>query len=236
MKHSSTTLLFGTVAALALFGSAAAGGLRQSEYSNVRVASAAAASESDPAPWFCHGLNCPLYTSKCNTSDYEVRSYQLYKWSAARDDGIPGITKAMSHGFQKLFSYISGSNSAKKSIPMTAPVLQTISQDSTIGNVTHFMMPYDYQDQPLSSMPQPTDPDCFLTSTPAMDVAVVSYGGYSSDSDVLQNAARLRSALLAKGANADFSHFFAAGYDSPFRFFNRHNEIWFPLSDSDSAC
>ena len=67
-------------------------------------------------------------------------------------------------------------------------------------------------------------------------VAVASYGGYASDDTILQNAARLRAALIAKGAEADFSVFYAAGYDSPFRFFNRHNEIWFPLSNADSAC
>lgn len=27
------------------------------------------------APWFCHGLDCPSYTVKKTTDDYELRAY-----------------------------------------------------------------------------------------------------------------------------------------------------------------
>merc|ERR1711872_1208575 len=79
----------------------------------------------EPEPSFCHGLECPHFTVKKTTKDYELRCYQAYKWMSTN---VAGYTydKAVGMGFMRLFKYIQGANNQSVEIPMTAPVLVQI--------------------------------------------------------------------------------------------------------------
>jgi SOUL heme-binding protein len=68
-----------------------------------------------------------------------------------------------------------------------------------------------------------------LTETPKMKVAVASYGGWADDKNIVQHAAALGQALTHDGVKFVNTTYTTAGYDSPFRLFERHNEIWMRL-------
>jgi len=58
-------------------------------------------------------------------------------------------------------------------------------------------------------------------------VYVKQFGGFAKKAVWLENALALGDSLTKDGKKFQKDHFFSAGYDSPFKLFNRHNEIWF---------
>jgi hypothetical protein len=133
----------------------------------------------------------------------------------------------------KLFNFIGGANSLSQKIPMTSPVISAVTPgagpncDNTF--TVSFFLPYNMQGKPLDSLPQPTDSSLSLTNITAQTVAVRSFGGYAKDTDVTNNIAALGAALNNASIAFDSSSYFTAGYDSPFRVFHRHNEVWLKL-------
>lgn len=77
--------------------------------------------------------------------------------------------------------------------------------------------------------PTPASTKVFLDPSPVSRYYVSSYGGFTTESKVLQEArdalGRLDKAGLKEGQDFDSSVYFSAGYDSPFRLLNRHNEV-----------
>ena len=191
----------------------------------------AAAAQSKPwdEPWFCHGINCPSYTVVQNTSEYEVREYPAHLWASTQILGID-LDKADDTGFGRLFKYISGANVASEKIEMTAPVRTFVSpgQGPNCGSnfTVSFYVPYAYQ-PPNPAPPQATSDDVFIEHSPAMRVAVISYGGFPSQTTAVAHADTLAKALTADGVAFDAKTWFAASYDPPFRIVDRHNEVWF---------
>ena len=53
-----------------------------------------------------------------------------------------------------------------------------------------------------------------------------SFGGFAGETTFENNLKELKSTLSRNRAAHDSSHFFTAGYDSPFTFVHRHNEVW----------
>ena len=76
-------------------------------------------------PWYCHGLDCPVFTNPTNLTiqgvTIEMRNYEESLWAATLVENTD-LDDAESIGFNRLFDYISGANEAKQEIPMTAPV------------------------------------------------------------------------------------------------------------------
>ena len=60
-----------------------------------------------------------------------------------------------------------------------------------------------------------------------MKVAVNSFSGYAHDSDYIAAAVDLYDMAVTQGDDVVASHYFNAGYDSPFAITNRLNEVWF---------
>jgi hypothetical protein len=121
-------------------------------------------------------------------------------------------------GFKKLAGYIFGGNEAKKSISMTSPVHMDINDSvSTMS----FVMPSEYT---LGNLPQPTDKAITLKTTKDEYVAVVKFGGYASDKDIKKYSTALESALNASHI-AYSGNFRFLGYNAPYQFFGRRNEI-----------
>lgn len=53
------------------------------------------------------------------------------------------------------------------------------------------------------------------------------------ESNVVDHAQTLISILEKEGIEVESAVYYAAGYDSPFELFNRHNEIWvFPKKEA----
>lgn len=108
---------------------------------------------------------------------------------------------------------------------MTAPVLMW-HQDSTKSSrklkVMCFYVPKEFQSQ----TPNPTSKDVFLNSVDSRTVATIRFGGFASSNDYLNNRNQLVSALGSDAKNYDSDMYLMAGYDSPFKFVGRTNEVW----------
>jgi len=175
-------------------------------------------------PRFCRSLDCPKYTLLNKTETFEVRQYDASRWASYSTSNLHDLNKAMSAGFRKLFSYISGANEAGQKIAMTAPVRTKIvpgegpycADTFTIS----FMVPFA-----VETPPKPTDPEVFLEEDPAAVQFVGSFGGYASNEDWTKCLHTLAENVKDVG-DVETDHWFTAGYDSPFQFWNRHNECW----------
>jgi len=89
---------------------------------------------------------------------------------------------------------------------------------------TSFFLP------PPINAAQPSDSTLFLHRLTTMKVAVTSFPGYSTQAKVEKHAAQLASALKENNVDFKTNNYALANYDSPFRVFNRHNEIWMFLN------
>lgn len=123
-----------------------------------------------------------------------------------------------SKGFRQLANYIFGGNESNTKIAMTAPVRMQLSEK---GSSMSFVMP---PDMPLQQLPKPNQSGIKFENTPAEFVAAIRFGGYASDKDIQTYSQKL-SDILAKNVIAHQGNFRFLGYDAPYRFFGRRNEI-----------
>ncbi|CAH1788938.1 unnamed protein product [Owenia fusiformis] len=185
----------------------------------------AAAAMAD-VPSFCNRLDCPRFKVLRTTDDYEVREYEESRW-ASTDVYDMDFSKSGSIGFRRVFNYIAGNNAANAKIPMTAPVLRTIipGQGPACESnfTTSFYQPFNMQ---KSGGPAPSDADVYLSVLPKVTMYVRSFSGYATEEDYLNQATQLAASINNPDAfRSDL--YYTAGYDSPYKFFNRHNEILF---------
>ena len=190
----------------------------------------------DASPWFCHSLDCPKFKTTKNNAKYETRLYPPgLKWVSTVVTGVK-YDAAVSQGFMRLFHYIQGANSDSAHIPMTAPVRVTLTPGDgpfCENNFTvSFFVPYDGDGVSTTQIdpPEPTDPEVFIDEDPDGFVAFVrAFGGWTNEEKLIAQAETLGEDLESDGLDdvGDREHFVFAGYDSPFRIFRRHNEVWF---------
>jgi len=107
-------------------------------------------------------------------------------------------------------------------VAMTAPVRVRVMPGQGPACVSNFTMSFYVSKLPA---PQPTDPTVELTKLPALKAYVKSFGGRPKEADWVKQADAL-AAALPKSAKVEKDFFFTAGYDSPFKLFYRHNEVW----------
>ena len=175
-------------------------------------------------PSFCNGLDCPKFTVvSVSKEGYETRQYMPSKWVGTTTTGSSFI-KETDDAFRKLFDYIEGANKDGIKIPMAAPVASKIVPvGGGMSNFTTlFFVPFAYQ----SNTSVPTDPTLGIVELPAITAYVQSFGGYMRDEQVKDNIEKLRTELDKDGKSYVTDFYFAAGYDSPYRFLDRHNEVW----------
>lgn len=186
---------------------------------------------AESSPWFYHGLEGPAFTTESNsTSGYEVRRYPRSFWTATTVTG-KDMDKAGSEAFMRLFRYISGDNELKQKIPMTVPVLASVIPGQgpfCEENFTyHFYLPAEFQSNP----PKPNDPRVENVVLPPLTVAVASYDGWSNEQKVITHGRDLFQELTDANVKFNSEMFHTAGYDSPFRLIDRHNEVWVSIQD-----
>jgi hypothetical protein len=191
------------------------------------------------APAFCKGLDCPKYTVlKLLGDGVELRRYEGASWVSTTGTGMEKDS-AMRGSFMKLFDYISGGNSAKTKIPMTAPVVTKIEPGQGPNCESTFTMsfynPYSYQGANSANVPKPTGQGVFVMNHPSMEVYVMPYSGWSTPSIEREKATQLIKKLEAAKEPFSTQHWFTAGYDGPYSLANRHNEIWIPRTVAESS-
>lgn len=175
------------------------------------------------APDFCHGLDCPDYKVLQNETTFELREYVATQWVSTSLKGVQ-FQDAERKMFFRLFDYISGKNNESKKIAMTAPVLTRIIPGQGPACENDFIMSF-FVSPNGGQPPAPSDPTVELTARPSARVYVRSFGGFATEDVVVKEAEQLAQDLGS--VPYEMTYYFTAGYDSPFKFFGRHNEIWF---------
>ena len=127
-----------------------------------------------------------------------------------------------SNGFRKLAGFIFGGNEQNESISMTAPVRMTMSDK---GSSMSFVMPEKYA---TKNLPTPKDKNIQIQQSKPEYVAVISFGGYASDEKIVENTTKLQNILVQRNIKQNGAFSFL-GYNAPFQFIGRTNEIIIPV-------
>lgn len=149
--------------------------------------------------------------------DFEIRLYP--STTMATVSMVAKTYKELSSpGFRKLASFIFGGNQANKNIAMTSPVHMDINDDQSSMS---FVMPANYN---RDNLPKPNDSSIIIKTTSEEYVAVIQFGGYANDDKIKSYASKLEQILNANGIEY-FGNFRFLGYNAPFQFWGRKNEI-----------
>lgn len=121
-------------------------------------------------------------------------------------------------GFRKLAGYIFGGNESGTKISMTSPVHMDINDSRSSMS---FVMPSAYH---MGNLPKSDNPEVIFEETKDEYVAVLKFGGYASDRAIKSYSEKLRMLLNEKGIT-HYGNFRFLGYNPPYQFFGRTNEI-----------
>lgn len=183
----------------------------------------------DKPPPFAHGLDCPKFTST-QMDGYEIRQFEPSKWVGTTISSM-NRKSAIMDGFRKLFKYISGNNATKTKVPMAAPVATKIVPGQGPACKSEFTVLFFVPFSRQENTPEPTDQTLSIVNLPAMTAYVTSFGGYENDKKVQEHTEALVKNLERDGKDYVKEYTFTAGYDPPYRFFGRHNEVWLLAED-----
>jgi len=157
------------------------------------------------------------YSQVRQYEDFEIRFYPSATIATINSDAKT-YRDLSGPGFQKLAGYIFGGNEANTKISMTTPVQMDINDSvSTMS----FVMPSAYT---IENLPKPNDPNVQIKITSDEYVAVIRFGGYASDNDLKFYSEKLQNLLKENGITSLGNYRFL-GYNPPFQFMGRRNEI-----------
>ena len=160
------------------------------------------------------------YSIKGTTGEIEFRQYPSLVLATADNSQNDA-------GFNLLFAYISGSNKARDTIPMTAPVItsQKIPMTSPVvsdATSISFVMPAG---KTREETPDPLDSRVRIVTLPQREVAVIRVTGYASPQEVDAVTSRLQDGLEKTGIET-VGQPFLMRYDTPWMpGFLRRNEV-----------
>jgi len=160
------------------------------------------------------------YSIKGTTGEIEFRQYPSLVLATADNSQNDA-------GFNLLFAYISGSNKARDTIPMTAPVItsQKIPMTSPVvsdATSMSFVMPAG---KTREETPDPLDNRVRIVTLPEREVAVIRFTGYASPQEVDAVTSRLQDGLEKTGIET-VGQPFLMRYDTPWMpGFLRRNEV-----------
>merc|ERR1711988_961935 len=163
----------------------------------------------------------PYIQTKLDDEMYE-RNYALKKWACTKssveqlEDGQQGTM------FWKLFQYIDGENAEEKKIPMTVPVTTKVSGNGPYELQMCFYINSEEQNNP----PAPTNPDVYIQQA-SRTIYTRTVGGYMNIRSWQTESEYVQSKLQSLGLSIDSSRYWKVGYDAPFKFWNRRNEVWY---------
>ena len=152
---------------------------------------------------------------------FEIRFYPAATFAKIYSRGTDYKSVASS-GFRKLAGYIFGGNDQGKSISMTAPVRMEMSDK---GSSMSFVMPEKYK---VADLPKPKDAGVHIVKSSPQYVAVISFGGYADDESIQENRNLLLKLIQKKGIKVTGEYSFL-GYNAPFQFWSRKNEVVIPI-------
>ena len=149
--------------------------------------------------------------------EFEIRFYPTATLATVYSK-VNSYRELSGPGFRKLAGYIFGGNARDTKIAMTSPVHMDI-HDS--GSAMSFVMPSTYQ---IEDLPRPDNAEVVLEKTNEEYVAALRFRGYASDKAIKKHAEELERLLGEKGI-AYYGNFRYLGYNPPYQFVGRRNEI-----------
>lgn len=157
------------------------------------------------------------YTVVQQYPDFQIRFYPAA--TVATINSTAKTYKELSGpGFRKLAGYIFGGNENSSKIAMTTPVHMDINEAASSMS---FVMPSGYQ---ASTLPKPNDPTVLIKKTDPEYAAALRFGGFASDKELRLYSEKLQALLKEKGI-ATKGHYRFLGYNPPYQFVGRRNEI-----------
>ena len=170
--------------------------------------------------------------------DFQVRQYAPHIVAETLVDSK--FEDAGSEAFQRLFKYISGNNSAKQNIDMTAPVSQEaesekidmtspVAQQSIDGRwAVSFMMPASSS---YDTLPKPNNNEVILKQISERFIASIEYSGFWSEKSYKENKSKLQ-AWVSENNYQVIGEPIWARYNAPYTpWFLRRNEILIPIEN-----
>jgi hypothetical protein len=149
--------------------------------------------------------------------DYDIRYYPP-SMLATVYSSAKSYRQMSTPGFRTLAGFIFGGNESNTKIAMTSPVHMDINDSvSTMS----FVMPSKYDEQ---SLPTPNDSRVKLEKSQSEYVAVLKFGGYANDEKIARYSERLKKSLEKNGVSYS-GNFRYLGYNPPYQFIGRKNEI-----------
>jgi len=187
----------------------------------------------------------PSYTASQQSGPIEVRQYGSM---VAAEVAVAGDRDtASSAGFRALAGYIFGGNSGKRSIAMTAPVVQAQSQGPSQGKgqsiamtapvmqtgdgkewTVRFIMP---SAMTMQNLPTPNNPQVRLVPLKPASFAAIRFSGMANEADIQRQTKLLQDYMTARSLKATGPASLAR-YDPPWTpAMMRRNEIMIPIAN-----
>jgi len=180
------------------------------------------------------------YTVVKTDDIFELREYAPQVLAEIIVDG--DLEDAGNKAFRPLFRYISGDNTSRGKIAMTATVSQEqkgekismtapVSQQSVQGKwAVSFTMPASYT---METLPTPDNSNIKLRQVPARRVAAVRYSGFWSEEKYMLHKEKLETWIKDNRYTITGETVWAR-YNAPFTpWFMRRNEILIPVTAGD---
>lgn len=175
---------------------------------------------------------------------FEVRRYPAHLVAEVEVDS--SFAGAGNRAFGVLVAFISGRNSTRGKVAMTAPVVQEqastkiwmtspVVQEPSAESGRHvvaFVMPAEFT---LDTLPRPSDPRITVRQVPEHVAAVMTFSGRWTERIYLEQVAELRTAVEQAGLEVSGPPRFAR-FDPPWTpWFRRRNEVVLPIVWSPPA-
>ncbi len=156
------------------------------------------------------------YVVKKKYDTVEIRDYEATLFTSVKLP-VKEYKDASSKGFSILAGYIFGGNERNEKISMTSPVSMSLEDSMTMM----FMVPKKFNKETL---PLPNQSTIEFREEPAKTVAAITFGGWANDEKIEKYKDKLRAALEVEGITYT-NQFYFLGYNPPYEFFNRKNEV-----------
>jgi hypothetical protein len=167
------------------------------------------------------GIETPNYKVIKTLGEVEIREYPQMILAQTKLGGKRYESNG-NNGFSVVANYIFGGNQQQQKIAMTAPVIMNMSDaDASMS----FVMPSQYQ---MSELPIPNSKAVSLVKQDSMTLAVLQFGGFSSDEKIAKHA-QLLTQVLEKNNIRTKGSLLYMGYNAPWDLINRRNEVAFQI-------
>ncbi len=163
-----------------------------------------------------NNIEMPTYRVIKNYGDVEIREYPAMV-VAQTNLTQSSQEQRMNNGFRTIAGYIFGGNERNQKIAMTAPVVMKMGDTASM----YFMMPKKYS---TSELPKPNSNKVEIVEERARVLAVIRYGGFSSEKKIEKYKNKLADIISKNHLNTTGPYMYM-GYNAPWDVINRRNEV-----------